>query len=173
MRYLKLFEKFDDNKEVVDTLKKIIICVKTGEKITSKINGGTAIDLHDRCSDEKVIEVLSKTVEVIDKEIQGTQVHLKSIFDVNELEGLIQVLEDNPKRQQKIIKLENFSKFIKESHTKSIQISEDEMNLFSQESSLQELITKSKITLKNGEVLYDETDKETKELLSQYLKISE
>ena len=47
------------------------------------------------------------------------------------------------------------------------------MNLFSQESSLQELITKSKITLKNGEVLYDETDKETKELLSQYLKISE
>ena len=173
MRYLKLFEKFDDNKEVVDTLKKILICVKTGKKITSKINGGTAIDLHDRCSDEKVIEVLSKTVEVIDKEIQGTQVHLKSIFDVNELEGLIQVLEDNPKRQQNIIKLENFSKFIKESHTKSIQISEDEMNLFSQESSLQELITKSKITLKNGEVLYDETDKETKELLSQYLKISE
>ena len=69
------------------------------------------------------------------------------------------------------MKLKKFEQFIKESHSKSVHISEDEMNLFSQEPALQELITKNKITLKNGEVLFDENDEETKQLLDQYLEI--
>ena len=45
------------------------------------------------------------------------------------------------------------------------------MNLFSQESALQELITNQKITLKNKEVLFDENDEETRDLLDQYLEM--
>lgn len=69
------------------------------------------------------------------------------------------------------MKLKKYSEFIKESHSKSVRISEDEMNLFSQEPVLQELISNNKITLKNGEVLYDESDIETKNILDQYLEI--
>ncbi len=69
------------------------------------------------------------------------------------------------------MKVKKYSDFIKESHSKSVHISEDEMNLFSSEPVLQELITKNKITLKNGEVLFDENDEETKEILDQYLEI--
>lgn len=71
----------------------------------------------------------------------------------------------------KNMKLKKYSEFIKESHSKSVRISEDEMNLFSQEPVLQELISNNKITLKNGEVLYDESDIETKNILDQYLEI--
>ena len=45
------------------------------------------------------------------------------------------------------------------------------MNLFSQEPALQELITNQKITLKNKEVLFDENDEETRDLLDQYLEM--
>jgi hypothetical protein len=69
------------------------------------------------------------------------------------------------------MKVKRYNEFIKESHSKSVHISEEEMNLFSQEAALQELITKNKITLKNGEVLFDENDEETKQLLDQYLEI--
>lgn len=69
------------------------------------------------------------------------------------------------------MKLKKYSEFIKESHSKSVHISEDEMTLFSQEPALQELISNNKITLKNGEVLYDENDMETRNLLDQYLEI--
>ena len=69
------------------------------------------------------------------------------------------------------MKVKRYNEFIKESHNKSIHISEDEMNLFSSESSLQKLIIDNKITLKNGEVLFDENDMETKEILDQYLEI--
>ena len=69
------------------------------------------------------------------------------------------------------MKLEKFSNFLKESHTKSVHISADEMNLFSQEPALQELITNQKITLKNKEVLFDENDEETRDLLDQYLEM--
>jgi hypothetical protein len=41
------------------------------------------------------------------------------------------------------------------------------MNLFSQEATLQELITKNKITLKNKEVLFDENDEETRDVYDQ------
>lgn len=69
------------------------------------------------------------------------------------------------------MKVKRYNEFIKESHSKSIHVSEDEMNLFSSESSLQKLITDRKITLKNGEVLFDENDMETKEILDQYLEM--
>jgi len=71
-----------------------------------------------------------------------------------------------------IMRVKRYQQFIKESnHNKSVKVSEDEMSLFSQESSLQKLITDNKITLKNGEVLFDESDLETKEILDQYLEI--
>ena len=70
------------------------------------------------------------------------------------------------------MRVKRYQQFIKESnHNKSVKVSEDEMSLFSQESSLQKLITDNKITLKNGEVLFDESDLETKEILDQYLEI--
>jgi hypothetical protein len=69
------------------------------------------------------------------------------------------------------MRLKKWNQFINESHSKSVHVSEDEMNLFSQEPALQELITKNKITLKNGEVLFDENDEETRNLLDQYLEI--
>jgi len=69
------------------------------------------------------------------------------------------------------MKVKRYNEFIKESHSKSVHISEEEMNLFSQEAALQELITKNKITLKNCEVLFDENDEETKQLLDQYLEM--
>jgi hypothetical protein len=171
MKHLKLFENFDDNKEVVDALKKILSCIKTGKRITSELNGGTIMDLHDKCSDTQVMDFLSKAAEVVNYEIQGTQVPLKQFFDEDELEGLIRILEANPEKSESGMKLEKFSNFLKESHTKSVHISDDEMNLFSDESALQELITKNKITLKNKEVLFDENDEETRDLLDQYLEM--
>ena len=171
MKHLKLFENFDDNKEVVDALKKILSCIKTGKRITSELNGGTIMDLHDKCSDTQVMDFLSKAAEVVNYEIQGTQVPLKHFFDEDELEGLIRILEANPEKSESGMKSEKFSNFLKESHTKSVHISDDEMNLFSQESALQELITNQKITLKNKEVLFDENDEETRDLLDQYLEM--
>ena len=60
MKHLRLFEdfkdKFEDNKPVVSALKKILSCVKSGKELSSKLNGGTLIDLHDKCSDKKVID---------------------------------------------------------------------------------------------------------------------
>jgi hypothetical protein len=69
------------------------------------------------------------------------------------------------------MKVKKYQEFIKESHSKSVHISEDEMTLFSQEPALQELISNNKITLKNGEVLFDENDEETRNLLDQYLEM--
>jgi hypothetical protein len=171
MKYLKLFENFDDNKVVVDALKDILSCINTGKKITSKINGSKLMDLHDNCDDEQVMGFLAKAAEIAGEEYQETQVDLKTQFDVNELEGLIRILEANPEKDEAGMKVERFSTFIFESHNKRVSVSEDEMNLFSDEPALQELITKNKITLKNGEVLYDENDEETKDLLDQYLEM--
>jgi hypothetical protein len=69
------------------------------------------------------------------------------------------------------MKVKKYQEFISESHNKRVHVSDSEMNLFSSESSLQKLITDNKITLKNGEVLFDENDMETKEILDQYLEI--
>ena len=171
MKYLKLFENFNDNKPVINALKDILSCIKTSKKITSKLNGGTIMDLHDNCDDEQVMNFLSKAAEIAGEEIQGTQIDLKTQFDEKELEGLIRILEANPEKAETGMKVESFSKFISESHNKSIHISDSEMDLFSSESSLQKLITDNKITLKNGEVLFDENDMETKEILDQYLEM--
>lgn len=99
MRYLKLFENFDDNKPVVSALKDILSCIKTGKKITSKLNGGTLMDLHDNCEDTQVMDFLSKAAEIAGEEVQGTQIDIKKEFDVNELEGLIRILEANPENE--------------------------------------------------------------------------
>jgi hypothetical protein len=96
MKYLKLFENFNDNKPVIDALEDILSCIKTGTRITSKLNGGKLMDLHDNCDDEQVMNFLSKAAEIAGQEIQGTQVDLKTQFDANELEGLIRILEANP-----------------------------------------------------------------------------
>ena len=171
MRYLKQFESFDDNKEVIDALKKIHRCAINDKSITSELNGGTLMDLHDKCEDPQVQQFLIQASEIAQKELEGTKVSLKDIIDVNELEGLIRILEANPEKSESGMKLEKFSNFLKESHTKSVHISDDEMNLFSQEPALQELITNQKITLKNREVLFDENDEETRDLLDQYLEM--
>jgi hypothetical protein len=96
MKYLKLFENFNDNKPVVSALKDILSCINSGKKITSKLNGGTIMDLHDNCDDEQVMGFLAKAAEIVGEEIQGTQIDLKTQFDANELEGLIRILEANP-----------------------------------------------------------------------------
>ncbi len=166
-----LFESFDDNKEVVDALKKILSCTKSGKSITSTLNGGAIMDLHDKCDDPQVQEFLVKAAEIAGEELEGTKVNLKDFFDINELEGLIRILEANPEKDEEGMKVERFSTFISESHNKRVSVSEDEMNLFSSESALQKLITDNKITLKNGEVLFDENDMQTKEILDQYLEI--
>lgn len=171
MKYLKLFESFDDNKPVINELKKILNCTKTGKSIISELNGGTLMDLHDKCDDPQVQEFLFKAAEIAGQEAGGIKVNPKDFFDSNELEGLIRILEANPEKDESGMKVESFSKFISESHNKSISLSEDEMNLFSSESPLQKLITDKKITLKNGEVLFDENDEETKEILDQYLEM--
>jgi hypothetical protein len=166
MRYLKLFENFDDNKEVVDALKKILNCIKNGKKITSVLNGGTLMDLHDNCSDEQVMSFLSKASEVAGEEIQGTQVDLKNQFDANELEGLIRILEGNPEKSEPKMELE-----LSESLDSFHHISEEEYSQFSQVPALGELITKGKVTLEKDRIFYDENDVETKEILDQYLEI--
>jgi hypothetical protein len=97
MKHLKLFENFEDNKEVVNALKKIHSCINSGKSIISQLNGGTLMDLHDKCDDPQVQEFLIKAAEVAAEETQGTKVELKDIFDIDELNGLIRILEANPK----------------------------------------------------------------------------
>ena len=75
--------------------------------------------------------------------------------------------------------IKRYFQFINESNkpgprtegSKKVQISEEEMNLFSQEPPLQKLITDDKISLMNCEVWYSEEDTETRDLLDQYLEM--
>jgi hypothetical protein len=170
MKYLKFFENFDDNKIVISTLKDILSCVKTNKPL-SKLNVAKIMDIHDQCSDEKVMSYLIKAADARLEEAIGKAVDLKSKFDVNDLDALIKMLEANPEKSETSMKVESFNTFVTESHNKSIKLTDEEMDLFSEESSLQELISKNKITLKNGEVLFDENDAETKETLDIYLEI--
>ena len=55
--------------------------------------------------------------------------------------------------------------------SKKIKLSEEEMDLFSDESSLIKLITQNKISLYNNEVWYSKDDKETEKILGIYFKI--
>jgi hypothetical protein len=166
MKYLKLFENFDDNKEVIDALKKILICIENGKMITSVLNGGTIMDLHDNCSDEEVMSFLSKAADIASEEYQGTKVSLKDVLDRNELNGLIKKLEGNPEKAEAKMKLE-----LSESLDNFHHISEEEYSQFSQVPALGELITKSKVKLEKDRIFYDENDIETKEILDQYLEI--
>jgi len=67
--------------------------------------------------------------------------------------------------------IKKYADFIKESHTKTIKLSDEEVGLFNQEPLLQKLVSNNKISLYDGEVKYDESDIETKEVLDQYLEI--
>jgi hypothetical protein len=170
MKYLKLFENFVDNKEVIDALKKILNCIKNGKKITSVLNGGTLMDLHDNCGEENIGErvksVLLKAADIASEEYQGTKVSLKDVLDGNELNGLIKELEGNPEKAEPKMKLE-----LSESLDNFHHISEEEYSQFSQVPALGELITKGKVTLEKDRIFYDENDVETKEILDQYLEI--
>jgi hypothetical protein len=89
MKYLKLFENFEDNKPVVETLETILSLVKSGQRLSSKLNGGTVMDLHDECSDPQVMEILSNAVDVISQELEGTKVDASHFIDINELESSV------------------------------------------------------------------------------------
>jgi hypothetical protein len=69
------------------------------------------------------------------------------------------------------MKIESYSLFMLENHNTGVKISSIEMNLFSSEPVLGELITNGKITLKDREVLFDGGDTETREILDQYLEM--
>lgn len=69
------------------------------------------------------------------------------------------------------MKLKKYNEFIKESFDKTISISEEEMNLFFSEPSLQKLIEDKKIELMNGKVTFRSSDEVTKNLLDQYLEM--
>jgi len=171
MKYLKLFENFDDNKAVIDALKKILSCVKGNKPISSVLNASNLIDMHDKCSDEDVMYFLSTASEIAGEEVIGNKGDLSQI-DANKLEATITLLEGNPEKSKPAMKtVESFLRFNESNHNKSIKLTEEESELFSDQPALSELISKGKITLKKGEVLFDENDRETKEILDVYLEI--
>ena len=96
MKYLKMFENFDNNKPVIDALNDIIDCVKSGKKLSSKLNGGTLRDLHDKCDGEDVRTILKAASDIISDEIKGTVVDLRTIqqLDTKKIESLIDVLQN-------------------------------------------------------------------------------
>lgn len=168
---LRVFENFDDNKAVIDALKKILACVKSNKPISSVLNASNLIDMHDKCSDEDVMHFLSTASEIAGEEVIGKKGDLSQI-DVNKLEATITLLEGNPEKAKPAMKtVESFIKFNESNHNKSIKLTEEESELFSDQPALSELISKGKITLKKGEVLFDKNDKETKEILDVYLEI--
>ena len=171
MKYLKLFESFDDNKEVVISLKKIHQCIETGAAITSELNAGDLVELHDKCEDPEVKEFLLGAVGIAEQELGGEKVVVGQFMDSDQLLGLITKLEANPVRSTPGMKIESYSLFMLENHNMGVKISGIEMNLFSSEPVLGELITNGKITLKDREVLFDGDDAETREILDQYLEM--
>lgn len=67
--------------------------------------------------------------------------------------------------------IKKYADFIKESHSKSIKLTPEEVSLFTSEPLLQKLISDKKVSLYDNEVNYDESDIQTKEVLDQYLEI--
>ena len=67
--------------------------------------------------------------------------------------------------------IKKYADFIKESHSKTIKISSEDVSLFTSEPLLQKLISDKKVSLYDNEVNYDESDTQTKEVLDQYLEI--
>jgi uncharacterized coiled-coil protein SlyX len=68
--------------------------------------------------------------------------------------------------------IKKYADFIKESHSKSVKLTPEEVSLFTSEPLLQKLITDKKVSLYDNEVKFDETDHQTKEVLDQYLEIA-
>jgi uncharacterized coiled-coil protein SlyX len=68
--------------------------------------------------------------------------------------------------------IKKYADFIKESHSKSVKLTPEEVSLFTSEPLLQKLIADKKVSLYDNEVKFDETDHQTKEVLDQYLEIA-
>ena len=75
--------------------------------------------------------------------------------------------------------IKRYFQFMNESNTPGpdtegsvkLNISEEEVTLFSEEPSLQKLVMDQKVALFDKEVYYLESDTKTKEILDQYLEI--
>jgi hypothetical protein len=68
--------------------------------------------------------------------------------------------------------IKKYADFIKESHSKTIKLTSEEVSLFTSEPLLQKLIADKKVSLFDNEVKFDESDIQTKEVLDQYLEIA-
>ena len=68
--------------------------------------------------------------------------------------------------------IKKYADFIKESHSKTVKLSSEDVSLFTSEPLLQKLVADKKVSLFNNEVKYDESDIQTKEVLDQYLEIA-
>ena len=68
--------------------------------------------------------------------------------------------------------IKKYEDFIKESHSKTVKLTPEEVSLFTSEPLLQKLIADKKVSLFDNEVKFDESDIQTKEVLDQYLEIA-
>jgi hypothetical protein len=68
--------------------------------------------------------------------------------------------------------IKKYADFIKESHSKTIKLTPEEVSLFTSEPVLQSLISDEKVSLSKDAIQYDESDIKTKEILDQYLEIA-
>jgi hypothetical protein len=68
--------------------------------------------------------------------------------------------------------IKKYADFIKESHSKTVKLTPEEVSLFTSEPLLQKLIADKKVSLFDNEVKFDESDIQTKEVLDQYLEIA-
>ena len=68
--------------------------------------------------------------------------------------------------------IKKYADFIKESHSKTIKLTPEEVSLFTSEPVLQSLISDEKVSLSKDSIQYDESDIKTKEILDQYLEIA-
>jgi hypothetical protein len=67
--------------------------------------------------------------------------------------------------------IKKYEDFIKESNSKTIKLTPEEVNLFTSEPVLQNLISDEKVSLSKDDIQYDESDIKTKEILDQYLEL--
>ena len=67
--------------------------------------------------------------------------------------------------------IKKYADFIKESHSKTVKLTPEEVSLFTNEPLLQKLIADKKVSLFDNEVKFDESDVQTKEVLDQYLEL--
>lgn len=67
--------------------------------------------------------------------------------------------------------IKKYADFIKESHSKTVKLSSEDVSLFTSEPLLQKLVADKKVSLFDDEVNYDESDIQTKEVLDQYLEL--